>query len=598
MSNIKLPVLAIALLALLTASGCVIPELQIVESIKQTPSVSTFLEAHPNAQLSLKLMTADQSRERLAELESKCGTGFPPNNYYYITFSEGAESVEVLVEQNTEAVTCIHRTDDQCIEDISCNDNNPCTVDICMGAPKMCRNEQSTRCTSGDNCCPAGCSYREDTDCPLPECNFDIDCDDNNPTTADMCVIGTVNKCENILLVNPCIPDDGYCPHECSYEEDTDCEEPIVLCEINADCDDGNPYTIDSCDSNTGVCANEEVTRCVPGDGLCPSSCDYTMDKDCIIKPGSEEIITIKCGANEADLDAVVFESSPGLLKAKFDAAATSANNESLQSHTNKAYTYNDNDTSNINISERISVVARAIYNKEHRVSELYIEKGNLSYTLDLGEGIPATELAGNDKPFIPNNDDKVLIPLFTKDSVLSKIDQENQEVQIVSNQTWLTASGSDILTSIGGKKRETYTITVSRCDEESAVFTLKQNRSLVASQTAGPGDTLFQNYLERAFRLNYYHRNTSTGLCEYRYSLGDYVEILQHGKEFPLGSDSDWKTELEFEGKKLTKITLKNANAKWYDNPLIDGQSINIIEAEGTAAKNFCSLIFKGVER
>ena len=48
----------------------------------------------------------------------------------------------------------------------TCNDNEECTVDSCDENNDVCNHEVITTCVSGDGCCPAGCDFTTDNDCP------------------------------------------------------------------------------------------------------------------------------------------------------------------------------------------------------------------------------------------------------------------------------------------------------------------------------------------------------------------------------------------------------------------------------------------------
>ena len=50
----------------------------------------------------------------------------------------------------------------------SCDDNNSCTIDSCDETNDMCVNAPITTCSGSaiDGCCPAGCTYETDVDCP------------------------------------------------------------------------------------------------------------------------------------------------------------------------------------------------------------------------------------------------------------------------------------------------------------------------------------------------------------------------------------------------------------------------------------------------
>jgi len=55
----------------------------------------------------------------------------------------------------------------------------------------------------------------------------------------------------------------------------------IGECSENANCNDNNPCTIDSCDGFPAECNNVAVSECQTGDNCCPSACSYSNDKDC-----------------------------------------------------------------------------------------------------------------------------------------------------------------------------------------------------------------------------------------------------------------------------------------------------------------------------
>jgi len=53
-------------------------------------------------------------------------------------------------------------------------------------------------------------------------------------------------------------------------------------CERDADCDDGDPCTVDRCDTGSGECSVEStIDACIDDDGCCPAACDGESDHDC-----------------------------------------------------------------------------------------------------------------------------------------------------------------------------------------------------------------------------------------------------------------------------------------------------------------------------
>jgi hypothetical protein len=110
-----------------------------------------------------------------------------------------------------------------------CDDDNPCTVDTCLG-PDGCQQEnlEAGECIDGDSC-TIGDHCEEGVCMGTP-----IDCDDSDPCTDDAC--------------------DGL--GGCQYEDNA------------ADCDDGNECTVaDECDQ--GQCSGFAV------------QCDCKVDEDC-----------------------------------------------------------------------------------------------------------------------------------------------------------------------------------------------------------------------------------------------------------------------------------------------------------------------------
>ena len=136
-----------------------------------------------------------------------------------------------------------------CVADTECADEDPCTVDRCDATTGVCANVATPcvdefACTSdGPQLCTPerpGCTPTLDDTCGGEPCEADVDCD-----FPDACVIGT------------CL--DG----ECLFT--------ALLC------DDGEPNSLDYCDSQTGACAAQDFGA--PWDGCNPtgdgSECDF-----------------------------------------------------------------------------------------------------------------------------------------------------------------------------------------------------------------------------------------------------------------------------------------------------------------------------------
>ena len=108
-------------------------------------------------------------------------------------------------------------------------------------------------------------------------CMDDADCDDGNDCTADTCTDGS---CGNAPLADDTACGGGIC---C----DASCD--VAFCDVDADCDDGDECTTDTClnaSSCAASCQNDPIPDCGPsamcGDGVCAG---YLEGEDCISCP-------------------------------------------------------------------------------------------------------------------------------------------------------------------------------------------------------------------------------------------------------------------------------------------------------------------------
>lgn len=144
---------------------------------------------------------------------------------------------------------------DPCADKV-CQDNNPCTTDVCyMGQCQYTAIplEEWVPCDDGNPCTyPDACIYGE--------CNSvgKVNCDDKNPCTTDACTgkpYNDKNACMHTNNSSPC--DDG---NACTIDEN--CQDGGCNSEKNLVCDDGNPCTTDSCSPEVG-CENFFVDNTV-----------------------------------------------------------------------------------------------------------------------------------------------------------------------------------------------------------------------------------------------------------------------------------------------------------------------------------------------
>ncbi len=166
---------------------------------------------------------------------------------------------------------CEEISNHQCVE-LSCDDQDSCTLDVCLEG--ICSNNLIDVCNNGDGCCPSDCNVTSDSDCrSLKECEIDLDCSDDNPQTIDSCIIqNESSKCEHTLI--NCTNDDLICPSECNSLNDNDCL-PICgnqILESPEICDGNCPLNQSFCNDNN-TCTNDLL---LGSSDLCTAECIHS----------------------------------------------------------------------------------------------------------------------------------------------------------------------------------------------------------------------------------------------------------------------------------------------------------------------------------
>lgn len=190
---------------------------EIKQFAKSMPEVQEFLTANPGSNIEAALFNREAMQ--LEDMKEKCGKEPVEEKYWLVTIKSKEYEMKIFLDESGKQLQCITKTilssaRDACSTGSECNDNDSCTKDACEGSPKKCKNVQISACTSNDSCCPAGCYYTDDNDCPNSDsCSTDIDCEDYDDSTIDSCA-GTPKKCEHRLKT--CAEKNG---HICSLGE-------------------------------------------------------------------------------------------------------------------------------------------------------------------------------------------------------------------------------------------------------------------------------------------------------------------------------------------------------------------------------------------
>lgn len=182
--------------------------------------------------------------------------------------------------------SCTPNIHHHCITNIECNDNNPCTTDVCNSTSSTCSYSYNLgQCDDGDFCTLDFC---------MP-----VDCGDDNSTAN-----GFVSGCNHRLIPNCECSSNLTCRNNinnlctnaictdfpCSNQNVSSCTGGKCTYSV-VDCDDNERCTIDFCDESSGLCITPPfncddgksctVDTCIPGPGIFnPSQCNHTVSCD------------------------------------------------------------------------------------------------------------------------------------------------------------------------------------------------------------------------------------------------------------------------------------------------------------------------------
>ncbi len=187
----KYPVLLGIIAIFLMLSGC-IGDIGASNFVKTLPEVQAFLDENPDADIRAVFIKKQDVGLFIGGIKEICGEQMEEAPYWHVYVTKGEQQLEVYLDESGQQALCIIKTvgglQDECSAGTDCNDSNLCTTDTCTGSPKKCSNTQITACAGGDNCCPQGCTYTNDSDCPVATACANVTCSDEKKCVGGQCV--------------------------------------------------------------------------------------------------------------------------------------------------------------------------------------------------------------------------------------------------------------------------------------------------------------------------------------------------------------------------------------------------------------------------
>jgi hypothetical protein len=160
---------------------------------------------------------------------------------------------------------------------VDCDDQNPCTADSCDPQTGLCSH---TPLADGTPCPDADLCNGTET-CVAGQCTaVPVTCNDNNPCTTDACDPET-GECTFTPLSNGAPCGDGNACNGVETCLDGACQPGTPV-----NCDDANACTQDSCDPQTGLCSHTPLANGIScSDGNACTSGDHCQDGACVGTP-------------------------------------------------------------------------------------------------------------------------------------------------------------------------------------------------------------------------------------------------------------------------------------------------------------------------
>jgi cysteine-rich repeat protein len=207
--------------------------------------------------------------------EGACPTSCDTEDPCVVGTLEGSECLARCTERE---ITQPIGGDGCCPDGATANNDSDC--------PSVCGNEMIE---PGESCDPPGSCPTEQSCTPSGTC-LQAELTGDPDTCTAVCSMSDIQQC---------VSDDGCCPDGCDYDSDLDCPEPVLCgngdvdpgetCDPPGDCptacDDGNACTRDvlsgSAAECTAKCRFPDIDQPADGDGCCPPGANANTDDDC-----------------------------------------------------------------------------------------------------------------------------------------------------------------------------------------------------------------------------------------------------------------------------------------------------------------------------
>jgi len=109
MKGYQIYVIILALMFIVSVSGCTNQGTDVTSIMNSIPEVQQFIKDHPNAQIKVVYLSASDVTTQIESIKEKCGSQMVIKDYWYATLQEDSISIYAWVDVKTTQILCLYK---------------------------------------------------------------------------------------------------------------------------------------------------------------------------------------------------------------------------------------------------------------------------------------------------------------------------------------------------------------------------------------------------------------------------------------------------------------------------------------------------------